>query len=137
MSPVSHPVSGPMLSFSLWEELKLVRSHLDGATTRSARTLVKEGALRVTLVGLAPGGTISEHKADGPVTIHVLEGEITVASGGESLVLGDGMLAALEAGVSHGVHAPKGGAFLLTVIAGTRDSGDSTSAGVQSNSFSE
>ena len=51
MSPARHDVSGPMLSFSLGEELALVRTQLAGST-RSARTLVNEGALRVSLVAL-------------------------------------------------------------------------------------
>lgn len=116
MSPVRHTVSGPMLPYSLKEELAIVRRQLDGATTRSARTLVKERALRVTLVGLAAAGTVTEHKADGPITIHVLEGEVVLAAQGESLVLGSGMLVALEADVPHSVHSAKGGVFLLTVV---------------------
>ena len=116
MSPVRHDVSGPMLSFSLEEELALVRAQLAGST-RSARTLVKEGALRVSLVGLAAGGTIAEHKADGPITVHVLEGDIVLDARNGSHVLGAGMLVALEADVPHAVRSTNGGVFLLTVIA--------------------
>ena len=116
MSPVRHDVSGPMLSFSLEEELALVRAQLAGST-RSARTLVKEGALRVSLVGLAAGGTIAEHKADGPITVHVLEGDIVLDARNGSHVLGAGMLVALEADVPHAVPSTNGGVFLLTVIA--------------------
>ena len=116
MSPVRHDVSGPMLSFSLEEELALVRAQLAGST-RSARTLVKEGALRVSLVGLAAGGAIAEHKADGPITVHVLEGDIVLDARNGSHVLGAGMLVALEADIPHAVRSTNGGVFLLTVIA--------------------
>lgn len=123
MSPLKHEVSGPVLSFSLDDELGLVRNQLGGGTTRIGRTLVKDGPLRVSLVGLGAEGAIREHKADGPVAVHVLEGEIILDANGTSLILGPGMLVTLEANVLHAVRSPTGGVFLLTVIAVARRTG--------------
>ncbi len=82
-----------------------------------ARTLVKEGPLRLTLVGLGPGANIRPHQADAPITIHVLEGEILLEAGGNIQRLNHGSLAALDSGVRHAVSAPKGAFFLLTLTA--------------------
>jgi len=114
MSPVQHPVSGPVLGFDLAEELRIVHEQL-ATTSRSARTLVKNGSLRATLLGLAAGGALASHSADGPITVHVLEGTIEFEAEGKTWPLPAGSLFALDAGIQHSVRSPRGGAFLLTV----------------------
>lgn len=114
MSPVQHPVSGPALVFDLTEELRTIHEQL-ATTSRTARTLVKNGTLRATLMGLAPGGELASHSADGPITVHVLVGAIVFEASGKSWPLATGSLFALDAGIVHSVRAPEGGVFLLTV----------------------
>ncbi len=77
---------------------------------------MKEGMLTVTLVGVKPGGELRPHKADGPITVQVLDGEIEVQSGGSSRALPTGTLVAFNSGIVHGVTSPRGGIFLLTVV---------------------
>ena len=86
MSPVQHPISGPALALDLAEELRVVHEQL-ATTSRTARTLVKNGALRVTLMGIAAGGALASHSADGPITVHVLEGTIEFEAEGKTLML--------------------------------------------------
>jgi len=117
--PVQHPVSGPALAFTLEHEVQLVRDQLATAT-RSARTLVKNGPLRATVMGLAPGGELASHSADGPITVQVIEGAIEFEAGGTSWPLPAGSLFALDAGIPHRVRAPRGGIFLLTVAVAVR-----------------
>lgn len=117
MSPIQRPVTGSPLTFALADELQIVRQQL-GTSSRTARTLVKNGALRVTLVGLAPGGELAAHSADGPITVHVLEGAIAFEEEGRVHPLAAGSLLALQAGTVHAVRSPEGGVFLLTVSAG-------------------
>ena len=114
MSPVQHPVSGPVLTFQLEDELRILREQL-ATGSRTARTLVKNGPLRATLIGLAPGGSMATHTADGPITVHVLEGTIAFETEGKSWELPAGSLLALDRAIAHTVHAPRGGVFLLTV----------------------
>ena len=116
VSPVQRPVSGPALTFSVEQELRAVHEQL-ATTSRTARTLVKNGSLRVTLMGLAVGGAIAPHSADGPMVIQVVEGVIEVEAGGTTRSLAAGTLLALDAGIVHGVRSPGGGVFLLTVAA--------------------
>ena len=82
---------------------------------RRARTLVKDGPLRVTLVELDPGGTIAEHRADGPITVQPVEGRLLFTAGGREHDIGPGELLAVAAGVRHSVASPTGALFLLTL----------------------
>ena len=115
MSPVRHPINGRALSFVLDDELRILRQQLEAAPGRLGRTIVKVGPLRATLVGLTPGGALRPHKAEGPITLHVLEGTIEVEAEGTSWTLPAGTLFALDAGIVHAVTAPRGGIFLLTL----------------------
>lgn len=116
MSPVRHPVTGPALAFALADELVKLRAELDSAPARSARTLVKDGPLRVTLVGVKPGGELRPHQADGPITLQVLEGEIDFQVEEQITRLSQGTLFALEGGIMHSVRSEDGAVFLLTVV---------------------
>jgi quercetin dioxygenase-like cupin family protein len=82
---------------------------------RAARTLVKDGTLRVTLVAIAPGGRLAEHTAPGPISVHVLKGDITFSVGDEAWALEAGDLLSLGGGVRHAVESREGGEFLLTM----------------------
>ena len=85
------------------------------ASGRSARTRLKDGALRVTLVALAPGGQIPEHRADGPITVQPLAGRIRFIAMGVGHDLGPGEMLSLRAGIPHVVESDEGAAFLLTL----------------------
>ena len=118
MPTLSRPLAGDLLHLRLEEELfRLTRSAALSRSGRSARTLVKDGPLRVTLIALAPNGRIAEHRSPGPITIQALYGRITLAACGESRPLAVGDLLSLEGGVEHAVESSSGGAFLLTVVA--------------------
>lgn len=120
MPSIKRPLSGRALHFPLGDGKRaaLIDESLLARAGRSARTLVKEGSLRVTLVALGPGGELREHHADGPITVHVLAGEINVRAGADAWTLEQGDLLSLEAGVPHDVSSGTGGEFLLTVATG-------------------
>src|SRR5581483_887013 len=109
-------LSGMALRFDLQEELDRLRreeSWLRG--DRNAKTLVKEPHLHVTLAILKSGARLDEHETEGPLTIHTLEGRVTVSALGERIDLSRGQIAALDAGVPHWVEATEEAAFLLTI----------------------
>ncbi|HEU4990856.1 MAG: cupin domain-containing protein [Gemmatimonadota bacterium] len=117
MSPVQRKLASPVLSFDLVAEKRIVQTELDAGHSRIARTIVKEGPLRVTLIGVRAGGEMHEHETDGPITIQVLEGAVTVRAGNETRRLAAGALMAIDGGVRHDVSSAEGGLFLLTLIA--------------------
>jgi quercetin dioxygenase-like cupin family protein len=117
MSPVQRPLASTVLTFNLVDEMRTIRTELDAGHSRIARTLVKEGPLRLTLIGVQPGGGMHEHVSPGPITIHALEGTIVVNVLGQSHPLRAGMVMAVDGGVRHDVKSDEGGLFLLTLVA--------------------
>ena len=117
MSSIGRPLSGDVLCFQLAEERGRVNDPaLLERHGRSARTLLKEGPLRVTLVMVQAGGHIGAHRSDGPITLHVLEGDIRFRGAGQEHRLAAGDLLVARAGLEHDVASEAGGTFLLTVV---------------------
>ncbi|MGI9190038.1 MAG: cupin domain-containing protein [Longimicrobiaceae bacterium] len=124
MTALERPLQGDVLRFRLGKEhLMNHDQEILERSGRSARTLVKNGPLRVTLITLAPGGDIAEHRAEGPITVHILHGTIEFRVGGETHALSQAELLALGGGVPHSVRSDTGGAFLLTVVQSNRSQG--------------
>lgn len=89
------------------------------AGKRSARTLLKEDGLRLTLAALPSGATVSPHRAEGPISVLVLEGRIRFVAGEEETVLDEGRVLTLPAGLLHSLEALEDAAVLVTVGAGS------------------
>lgn len=122
MPSLERPLSGDVLVFDLKEERSTVRgSRPDRRSRRSARTLLKDGPLRVTMVVLDAGGEISEHHASGPITIRPLQGRVTFVAKGREHEIGPDELLTAGAGVAHRVRSEEGATFLLTVAADAAD----------------
>jgi quercetin dioxygenase-like cupin family protein len=71
--------------------------------------------LRVVLVTMHAGTKIPPHRTDGPITVHAIEGTLTVSSETQKVSLRPGQLLMLHAGVYHIVEAARDCAFLLTL----------------------
>jgi quercetin dioxygenase-like cupin family protein len=85
------------------------------AARRAACTLIKDGPLRVTIVGIAGGGSLAEHRAGGPVSIHAMDGAVDVSIGGSTQRLEKGQALVLGADVTHSLSAAEDAAILLTI----------------------
>ena len=116
MPSIQRPLSGDVLVFRLDQErVRTADPDTLEKHGRSARTLLKDGPLRVTLVVLGPGGQLAEHSADGPITVQPLEGVIRFTAGGDTMEVRPGDLLTAGPGVPHSVTSEAGAAFLLTV----------------------
>jgi len=117
MSSIDRPLHGDVLRFDLAAERGRVNDPaLLERHGRNARTLLKEGPLRVTLVTVRAGGQIAAHHAAGPITVHVLDGDIRFRVAGQEHRLTPGDLLAVATGLEHDVASDAGGTFLLTVV---------------------
>ena len=116
MSSMDRTIEGEVLVRHLTRDELMIDPLLLARSGRSGRTLVKEGSLRLTIMAIATGGDMPTHSTDGPVTIHVLDGNIVVVALGREYPLGIGELVALAPGVEHSVRSIDGGVFLLTVV---------------------
>ena len=117
MTAMERPLAGDVLVFDLEEERKRTADPtLLARSGRNARTLLKNGPLRVTLVVVAGGGEIAEHQAEGPITVQVVQGGIRFLVGDHDYELGPGEVLSVGPGVRHRVVSDGGGTFLLTVV---------------------
>ena len=116
MSSLNRKIDGAVLVRHLKRDEQMIDQDLLARHGRSARTLVKDGPLRLTLIALAAGGGMPSHHAEGPVTIHLLEGDVVLEAEGSRYALVPGEVLVLAAGVQHGVRSSGGCMLLLTVV---------------------
>jgi quercetin dioxygenase-like cupin family protein len=117
MSPIDRPLADDVMVFDLKQERDRIADPASGEPGgRGARTLLKSGPLRVTMVVLAPGATTAEHRAEGPITIQPLQGQIRFTAESAVRELGPGELLCAGAGIPHAVASAEGAAFLLTIV---------------------
>jgi quercetin dioxygenase-like cupin family protein len=111
-----HQISGSALLLNIEEES---RSVLEAARTaeagHTAKTLVKEGPLRIVILGFTPGSSLKEHRAGGPVSLAVLSGSLEVSALDSSELLGAGEALVLASDVPHSVTVKEYSALLLTI----------------------
>lgn len=131
MSSIDRPLSGEALTFDLDEvRQEVAEPSILERNGHNARTLLKDGPMRVVLIVMAPGGEIPEHQAEGPVTVQPVQGDVRFSTGGHDYDLEPGRLLCLGPGVRHRVFSAGGGAFLLTVAhPGAEGAGSGTDSG--------
>lgn len=88
---------------------------------RNAITVFKTDGLRMVLIGLHRDAEMPRHSADGIISVHVLEGNITFTSDGRTVNLGVGQVAALHKNIPHSVRADTDSFFLLTLTTTSED----------------
>jgi quercetin dioxygenase-like cupin family protein len=111
-----HQVSDLPLGFDLGAEQAQLRAEETWSRHRhNAKTLVKEGDLRVVLMTLGCGTRIDEHRAPGRTAIQTLSGRIRLHLPEQTVELPAGRLLAIAARVPHDVEALEDSAFLLTI----------------------
>lgn len=118
MSSMHRTIEGQVLVNHLTQDEMMIDRTLLAQHGRSARTLVKEGPLRVTIIGLAAGAALPAHSANGPITIQLLDGDITVVVADKEYPLQSRDLLVVAAKVDHSARSASGGTFLLTVVHG-------------------
>jgi quercetin dioxygenase-like cupin family protein len=110
------PVTVPLLHVRLAEQLERFKQESTWRTSgRDAITLTKEPALRLVLMRLSKGTKLAEHKAAGPLVLHILSGSVIFRTGGRTETVRYGELIVLESAIEHEVEAVEDTACLLTL----------------------
>ena len=113
---MDRPLSGEVLTARLPLLLDELRAEeIWDEEGRNSRTVFKAQGLRVVLVLLGAGRRVRSHKAESPLTLQVIEGQVRLRAGKEDLILGPGAIAELGAKVPHDLKATKEAAFLLSI----------------------
>ncbi len=82
---------------------------------RSSRTLHKLGAMRLVLNAMKAGTEIKTHHANGPISVHCIEGKLKFNTEVRSVTLQKGEMLTLEELIKHSVEAVEETTFLLTI----------------------
>ena len=116
MSPMSRALAGPNLTFELGAQIEELRSDEKYTRTgRTGRTLVKAGALRLTLVVLAAGVDVGTHHAESPMTLQPVQGRLRYRVDEEYFEIGEGEVLYFGPGHAQDIRALEDTALLLTI----------------------
>ena len=111
----THRLAGRVIVFdTATEEAKVLQQSAATKTGRAAKTLVKEGQLRITLIGLREGSVLGAHQVEGELSIHVLRGALEVRTADREFRVGKGAIAVMHSGVRHDARALRDTVVLLT-----------------------
>lgn len=102
-------------AFDLDAEIARFPPDPESVARHRAETLVKTETLRVVLVTILTEGTLQEHVAPAPLTVHVLRGALRLRVGERTAELHAGELLALAPGTSYAIDGIADGAFLMTI----------------------
>ena len=102
-------------AFDLDTEIARFPPEPESAARHRAEILVKTETLRVVLVTMLADGTLQEHNAPGPLTIHVLRGALRLRVAERTAELHAGELLALAPDVPYAIEGAADGAFLMTI----------------------
>ena len=107
----------PWLQIDLERELQQLRQEdsWQRETGRSSKTLAKYPDFRIVLILMKSGTRMSQHKAEGRVSLQLLDGRVCVHLADRKVGVSAGQLLVLDCGVLHDVEALEESALLLTI----------------------
>lgn len=108
----------PVAIFDLWGLLEPKQQEESRLAQDRTVALIKTESLRVVFRAMREGSTVPTHKANGAITVQVLDGHIEFTADTQTTALRKGELLALRRGVPHSLKAMKRSAILITVAVG-------------------
>lgn len=108
-------LSGKVLTFLLGAEDDTLRELAESSKTgRAAKTLIKQGPLRITLVAMRKGTALPSHQVAGPISIQTIRGCLRVTTEKGEVDVPANSLISLGSGVAHTAKAHDDCAILIT-----------------------
>lgn len=109
-------LSAPLVEMELSGFIKQIKSEPTWADSdRNSVTIYKSDLMRIVLIGLHDQAELKPHKANGIISVQVLEGEIEFYTETQRVQMAKGKMIALQENIVHGVKALKESFFLLTL----------------------
>lgn len=113
----SHQISGSALLLDIERESKEILEAASAAGVKhTAKTLVKDGPLRLIILGFMAGSSLREHHAGGAVSILVLSGNVEIETPEGAQAVRHGSALVLASDVAHSVTAKTDAVLLLTIV---------------------
>ncbi len=109
-------LNAPLLEMNLFQFIDQIKSETTWAESdRNSITLFKSDTMRIVLMGLHPAAELKTHKANGIISVQVLEGEINFTADEQTVSIKKGLMIALQQNMLHSVKAVTESYFLLTL----------------------
>lgn len=110
------PLHATLQVFDLEQTHEQLRTEPAYAAGRNAITLRKApDDMQIVLIAQQAGNVLDDHRAAGPITVHILRGRVRFATPDQSVNLSSGMMLALDGGIVHSVEALEDSVSLLTL----------------------
>lgn len=109
-------LKAPLVEMNLEGVINQIKSESTWADSdRNSITLYKSETMRIVLIGLHQNAELNPHKANGVISVQVIEGKIEFAAEKQITLLEKGQMIALQENIIHSVKALKESFFLLTL----------------------
>lgn len=110
-------LNAPLVEMNLNEFIKQIKSEKTWADSdRNSVTLFKSDTMRIVLIGLHENAELKPHKANGVISVQLLEGKLEFIAGQQNTQLEKGQMIALQENIVHSVKALTESFFLLTLV---------------------
>lgn len=109
-------LDAPLVEINLKQLMEIIQDEKTWAESgRNAMTVYKTDGMRIVLIALRQNEQMAEHKAEGIVSILVMQGILQVETDDRTVELTEGKMVTMHKEMRHGVKALETCAFLLTI----------------------
>lgn len=109
-------LNAPLVAMNLTEFVAQLKSETTWADSdRNSLTIFKSDTMRIVLMGLHNKAVLAPHKANGVISVQVLEGKINFTANEQTHLIEKGNMIALQENQVHHVEALEESFFLLTL----------------------
>lgn len=109
-------LSAPLVEMNMNEFIKQIKDETTWADSdRNSVTIFKSETMRIVIIGLHENAELKPHKANGVISVQVLEGNIQFTAEEQTTQIKKGQMIALQENIMHSVRALTDSFFLLTI----------------------
>ncbi|MER3472143.1 MAG: hypothetical protein C4330_12700 [Chitinophagaceae bacterium] len=109
-------LNAPLVEMNLNETINQIKSERTWTESdRNSVTLFKSETMRIVLIGLHENAELKPHKANGVISVQVVQGKIEFTAEQQKTYLEKGQMLALHENIVHSVKALTESFFLLTL----------------------
>lgn len=109
-------LDAPLVEINLKQLEEMIRDEKTWETgDKNAVTVYKTEGMRIVLIAMRNGAAMPSHKAEGIISVQVLQGSVKFVTDNRMVELSEGKMVTLHKGLRHRVEALENRAFLLTI----------------------
>lgn len=115
-------LNAPLVEMNLNEFIEQIKNETTWIESdRNSITIFKSETMRIVLMGLRENALLKPHKANGVISVQVLEGKVNFITEQENSTLEKGQMIALHENITHSVLALKESFFILTLAINNKE----------------